>query len=130
MFFCGGVFVFLKEEVATFAVALSCAEDERVVTPRDDSPSDLMETELFAGEGLKAQEDKAFGMPTTMLFTSLCHCAMLPNFGVFIICPFTHLPFLKTHLWSLRLKISDFEFWNPLELFYKHTVCPSRAIDS
>lgn len=71
------VFVVLKDEVATFAVALSCAEDERVVTPREDSPSDLMETELFPGEGLKAQEDKAFGMPTTALFTSLR--VMRPN---------------------------------------------------
>lgn len=100
MFYCGGVFVFLKEEVATFAVALSCAEDERVVTPREDSPSDLMETELFAGEGLKAQEDKAFGKPTTTLFTSLCHCAMLPNFGVCCNMPFHPPAILKNTLES------------------------------
>lgn len=55
-----------------FAVGLSCAEDERVLTPsREDSPSDLMETELFPGEGLKAQEDKAFGMHTYILM--LCN---------------------------------------------------------
>lgn len=54
-----------------FAVGLSCAEDERVLTPaREDSPSDLMETELFPGEGLKAPEDKAFGMHTNILLTS------------------------------------------------------------
>lgn len=65
------MFLFLKEEVAVFAVGLSCAEDERVLTPaREDSPSDLMETELFPGEGLKAQEDKAFGMHTNILLTS------------------------------------------------------------
>lgn len=78
MFFCDGMCLFLlKEEVATFAVALSCAEDERVVTSREDSPSDLIETELFPGEGLKAQEDKAFGMPIKML---LCNASYLGSF--------------------------------------------------
>lgn len=65
------VFVFVKEEVATFAVGLSCAEDERVVSPQEDSPSDLMETELFPGEGLKTQEDKAFGISSNVFFTFL-----------------------------------------------------------
>lgn len=60
------------QEVAVFAVGLSCAEDERVLTPsREDSPSDLMETELFPGEGLKAQEDKAFGKEVVLLMQAL-----------------------------------------------------------
>lgn len=105
MFFCDGMFVSRKEEVATFAVALSCAEDDRVGTPREHSPSDLMENELFSGEGLKAQEDKAFGMPNSMLSTSLCCCEEPSNLEFFAIGLFNFLPFLKTHLLSRRLKV-------------------------
>lgn len=53
-------------------MGLCCAEEERGETPgREDSPSDLMEAELFPGEGFKAREDKAFGTPTDMYLTAL-----------------------------------------------------------
>ena len=53
--------------MAEFGLGLCCAEEERGETPgREDSPSDLGESELDPGGDLKAGEDKAFGRNSTM----------------------------------------------------------------
>ncbi len=57
----------LQEEVAEFSLGLCCAEEERGETPgREDSPSDLGETELDPGGDPKTGEDKAFGRNFTL----------------------------------------------------------------
>lgn len=51
-----------QEEVSDFGLELCCAEEARGETPgREDSPSDLGETELDPGGDPKTAEDKAFG---------------------------------------------------------------------
>lgn len=56
-------FWFSKEEETKFELGLCCAEEERGETPgREDSPTDLGETELDPGG-----EDKAFGK-TSVVF--------------------------------------------------------------
>ncbi|XP_029281935.1 gamma-taxilin [Cottoperca gobio] len=61
-----------QEEVAEFGLGLCCAEEERGETPgREDSPSDLGETELDPGGDLKLGEDKAFGKEVVLLMQAL-----------------------------------------------------------
>lgn len=51
-----------QEEVAEFGLGLCCTEEVRGETPgREDSPSDLGETELDPGGDTKTGDDKAFG---------------------------------------------------------------------
>lgn len=69
------VFVFVpvhQEEVAGFGLGLCCAEEERGETPgREDSPSDLGETELDPGGDPKTGEDQAFGKEVVLLMQAL-----------------------------------------------------------
>ncbi|XP_033996838.1 gamma-taxilin-like [Trematomus bernacchii] len=61
-----------EEVAAAFGLGLCCAEEERGETPgREDSPSDLGETELDPGGDLKSREDKAFGKEVVLLMQAL-----------------------------------------------------------
>ncbi|KAJ4947069.1 hypothetical protein JOQ06_009111 [Pogonophryne albipinna] len=61
-----------EEVAAAFGLGLCCAEEERGETPgREDSPSDLGETELDPGGDLKSGEDKAFGKEVVLLMQAL-----------------------------------------------------------
>ncbi|KAK1891892.1 Alpha-taxilin [Dissostichus eleginoides] len=61
-----------EEVAAAFGLGLCCAEEERGETPgREDSPSDLGETELDPGGELKSGEDKAFGKEVVLLMQAL-----------------------------------------------------------
>lgn len=67
--------VFCQEEVSEFSLGLSCTNEERGETPgREDSPSDLVETELDPGGDVKSREDKAFGMNSCNFITVFHSC--------------------------------------------------------